>query len=144
MTITAPPSPSRAVTGWRDRSAPLARRAALAASVVLGLGLAMQLVSAGAAVFVNPEWWLFHAEAVHWFDWLSPVAIVLGFLGRLSRRFKVLSVSVVVLVFLQYFTAGLRTSASFGAGAALHPLNGFLLFWAVTEMLRCAWAQRRG
>lgn len=126
-----------------SRFAKKARLAAVVAAVALSLSMAVQLLTAGAAVFVNPEWWVLHGDAIHWFDWLSPVAIVLAFLGRMSRRFKILSAVVLALVLVQYVTAGLRDSASLGAAAAIHPLTGFALFWAITELLRRAWAEAR-
>jgi hypothetical protein len=133
------PAPPAALS----RPARLARRAAVATAVVLCLALAGQFLTAGAAVFVNPEWWVLHAAAVHWFDWLTPVAVVLGFLGRMSGRVKALSGIIVALVLVQYVTAGLRGSPVLGGGAALHPLGGFILFWTVTELLRRAWAEAR-
>lgn len=121
----------------------MARRAAVAAALALSISMMVQLVTAGAAVFVNPEWWVLHGEAIHWFDWLSPVAIVLAFVGRMSRRFRILSGVVLALVFAQYVSAGLRESSVLGAAAALHPLTGFALFWAITELLRRAWTESR-
>jgi hypothetical protein len=102
-----------------------------------------QFLTAGAAVFANPEWWVLHAAEVHWFDWLTPTTVVLAFVGRMSRPFKILSVVTVALVLAQYVTAGLRGSPTLGAGAALHPLTGFLLFWTLTVMLRHAWIEAR-
>ena len=138
------PPASAAGVGTSSPRRRLARLAAVAAAAGLMLGLAAQLVSAGAAVFVNAQWWLFHADAIHWFDWLSVVMIVAAFLGGMSRRLKILSIAVIALVLAQYVTAGLRESASLGAGAALHPLTGFALLWSVVECLRQAWAERRG
>ena len=115
----------------------------MASTVALALALMGQVATAGAAVFVDPTWWLVHAAMVHWFDWLTVAIVVLAFAGRMSRRFKVLSVTLVLLMLVQYVTAGLRDSAILGAGAALHPLTGFVLFWAVTESLRQAWAEHR-
>jgi len=130
----SPSSPTGSpVAGPRER---IARPVAIAAAGLLAIALIWQLVSAGAAVFVNPDWWAFHTAAVHWFDWLSLVILVLAFAGRMSRRFKLLAAASVLLVFLQYGTAGIRTSLSLGAAAALHPLIGFLLFWTLTELLR--------
>jgi len=106
------------------------------AAALLTIALLWQVVSAGAAVFVNPEWWAWHIATVHWFDWLTLAIVVLAFIGGMSRGFKVLSGAGVLLIFAQYATAGIRISATFGAVAALHPLSGFLLFWTLTELLR--------
>lgn len=128
------PSPAGSpVAGPRER---IARPAAVAAAVLLAIALLWQVVSAGAAVFVNPEWWAWHIATVHWFDWLTVAILVLAFVGRMSRGFKVLSGASVFLIFLQYATAGIRISPTFGALAALHPLTGFLLLWTLTGLLR--------
>lgn len=126
------PAPLPALVPYRR----IARRAAVMASAVLAIALLWQVVSAGAAVFVNPEWWAWHIATVHWFDWLTVVIVVLAFVGRMSRGFKTLSGASVFLIFLQYATVGIRVSPTFGAVAALHPLSGFLLFWTLTELLR--------
>ena len=133
------PAPASVASVRRIR---MARVLVALACPVLALSLIGQVLTAGAAVFVDPSWWAVHAAAIHWFGWITVVILVLGFAGRLSRRFKVLSATVVFLVLIQYVTAGLSGSPSLGAGAALHPLTGFLLFWAVTELVRVAWAGR--
>jgi mercuric ion transport protein len=126
------PAPLPALVAYRR----IARRAAVMATALLAIALLWQVVSAGAAVFVNPVWWAWHLATVHWFDWLSVAIVVLAFVGRMSRGFKVLSGTSVFLILLQYATAGIRTAPVFGVLAALHPLSGFLLFWALTELLR--------
>ena len=137
--MSAPPDVSVIV---HPRRVSIARRAAMASTVALALALMGQVATAGAAVFVDPTWWLVHAAMAHWFDWLTVAIVVLAFAGRMSRRFKVLSVTLVLLMLVQYVTAGLRDSATLGAGAALHPLTGFVLFWAATELMREVWAGR--
>lgn len=122
----------------------VARRAAVTASALLAISLLWQMVSAGAAVFVNPEWWALHIATVHWFDWLTVAIVAAAFLGRMSRGFKVLSGTSVLLIFLQYATAGARVLPALGAVAALHPLTGFLLFWTLTELLRRGVRELRG
>lgn len=119
-----------------------ARWIAVACAAGLLLGMALQLLSAGAAVFVDAGWWPIHAESIHWFDWLAPLALLLGFAGGLSARYRLLCAAVLALDLVQYLTAGLRESGSWPQAAAIHPLTGFLLFWAITELLRTAWAER--
>lgn len=129
------PPPSTPVPNGKTAER-FARRAAVCASALLAVAFTWQLLSAGAAVFVNPDWWAWHIATVHWFDWLAVAIVVLAFVGRLSRGFKLLAGAGVLLVFLQYATAGARASPALAAVAALHPLNGFLLFWTLTELLR--------
>ncbi len=133
------PAPASAASVRRVR---VARVLVAVACPVLVLALIGQVLTAGAAVFVDPKWWAVHAAAIHWFDWITVVIVVLGFAGRMSRRFKILSATVVFLILIQYVTAGLNGSPTLGAGAALHPLTGFLLFWVATELVREVWAGR--
>jgi len=121
----------------------IARRAAVAASALLVFALLWQVVSAGAAVFMSPEWWALHIATVHWFDWLTIAILVAAFVGRMSRGFKTLSGVNVALIFLQYATAGVRVSPTLGALAALHPLTGFLLLWSLTELVRRGYRELR-
>lgn len=138
-----PQDPPRLPRSRMDAIARLARRGAVVTTAALCLAMVAQFLTAGAAVFANPEWWVLHAAEVHWFDWLTPTTVVLAFVGRMSRPFKILSVLTVALVLAQYVTAGLRGSPNLGAGAALHPLTGFLLFWVIIELLRRAWMEAR-
>lgn len=110
---------------------------------LLALGLAAQVMFAGAAVFVDGAWWGVHLAAIHWVDWITVVLVVLGFAGGMSRRFKVLSVVVILLVLAQYVTAGWHGSATFGWGAAVHPLTRFLMFWAAAGGLGRAISVKR-
>lgn len=130
------PSPAAAPASATPPRVRTARQAVIVAIVLLGIATIWQVLSAGAAVFVNPEWWALHLVAVHWFDWLAPAILVLAYVGRLSRAFKLWSAAGVALIFCQYVTAGVRTSMILAPLAALHPLTGFLLLWTLTELLR--------
>ena len=101
-----------------------------------------QFLTAGLGVFVAPGWWARHRDFVHAFEWLAPLAVVLAYLGRVPRGAKVAAWLTVVLLFLQYATAGFRGSAGRVGLAALHPVGAALLFWAATELARRATAAR--
>jgi hypothetical protein len=119
-----------------------ARRALVASAALLCAGLLGQTLTAGLAVFVSPGWWARHREVVHWFEWLTPLALLLAFLGRAPRAVKGLAGLTIALLFLQYTTAGLRASGRLGL-AALHAVNAVLLFWCAAELARQAWRATR-
>jgi hypothetical protein len=115
-----------------------ARRSLLVVAWLLVAALLGQFFTAGMAVFANPEWWTHHLAFVHGFGWLVPLALVLAFLGRSSRAVKGLSGIALVLLFLQYTTAGLRLTPGRQGLAAFHTVIAVLLFWTATELARQA------
>ena len=110
-----------AVTGW------------LLAGAVLA-----QIFLAGRAVFVGPDWWQRHRAFVHTFEWLSPLAVILAYLARASRGTKWLAWATVLLLFLEYATAGWQSSLGRLGLAAIHPAIAALLFWTAIELARRA------
>lgn len=111
-----------------------ARRGFAACAWIVLLALLGQTYTAGMAIFVDPAWWAWHLTVIHWYDWLTVALLVLAFVGRLDARLKWLSAATIVLIYVQYATAGLHTSATWRVLAALHPVSGMLLFW-VTALL---------
>jgi hypothetical protein len=114
-------------------------RAALAvvtwlfAAAVLG-----QVFLAGRGVFVGPSGWEAHKSFIHAFEWLSPLAVIIAYVARAPRGVKWLAWLTVALLFLQYTFADLRLEPARQPWAALHPVNGVLLFWTATELARRA------
>ena len=120
------------------RRAELARRALGLVGWLLALGILGQFLTAGLAVFAGPGWWERHRGFVHAFEWLSPLAVGLAYLGRAARGTKAIAWLTVALLFLQYATAGFRGVAGRAGLAALHPVGAALLFWAAVELARRA------
>ena len=114
------------------------RRALVAVAWLLAAGVAAQVYFAGRGNFVGPAGWVRHRDFVHTFEWLSPLAVLLAYLARAARAVKWLAWGTVALLFLQYATAGLRTSVDLLPLAALHPVTGALLLWASIELARRA------
>ncbi|HEX2779835.1 MAG TPA: DUF6220 domain-containing protein [Gemmatimonadaceae bacterium] len=121
----------------------VARRALEVAGWLLALAVLAQIFIAGRAVFVGPDWWKQHRGFVHAFEWLSPLAVVLAHLGRGSRATKGFAWLTVVLLFLEYATAGTTSSLGHRGLAALHPAIAALMFWASIELARRARADQR-
>ena len=98
----------------------------------------LQIFLAGRAVFVGPDWWQRHRDFVHMFEWLSPLSVILAYLGRATRGAKWLAWGTVVLLFLEYATAGWQSSLGKLGLAMFHPVIAALLFWTAVELARRA------
>ena len=122
-----------------SRSVRLAAGIGLAVSAwLLAIALVAQIVLAGLAVFDAPSWWPRHVAFVHQFQWLALGVVGFALFSRPPRATVVAIVITIVLMNTQYTTAELRLSPRHHAWAALHPLNGFLLLYAVIEVARRA------
>jgi hypothetical protein len=101
----------------------------------------IQVFIAGMAVFVDPANWSLHATFVHVFEFLPLIMLVLAFLGRLSRRLKLLPVVLFVLLIVQYATA---IGFSDSVVAAFHPVNALVIFGIAAMTTRQAWRALTG
>jgi hypothetical protein len=110
---------------------------------LLAIAVLVQTLLAGRAIFVSPELWPSHRAFVHAFEWLSVVAVILAYVAGAARAIKTLAWLTVVLMFLQYATAGTQSSLGHLGLAAIHPVTGLLLFWTAIEMARRASSERR-
>ena len=121
----------------------IARQALAVTGWLLAAAVLAQIFLAGRAVFVGPDWWQKHRDFVHTFEWLSPLAVILAYLARASRATKLFAWLTVVLLFLEYATAGWQSSLGKLGLAALHPAIAALLFWTAIELARRARADQR-
>ncbi len=104
---------------------------------VLVLCVAVQIFLAGMGTFVSPTNWALHVTFIHFFELLPILLLILAFVGRLPARDRWLAVGMLVLVAVQYATAGMRLAEATRIVAALHPLTGFLFLWlAITAAQR--------
>ena len=116
----------------------IAQRALAIAGWLLAGAVLAQIFLAGRAIFVGPDWWAQHRAFVHTFEWLSPLAVVLAYVARARRATKILAWLTVVLLFIQYATAGSQSSLGRMGLASLHPVGAALLFWTSVELARRA------
>ena len=121
----------------------VARQALAVTGWLLAAAVLAQIFLAGRAVFVGPDWWQKHRAFVHTFEWLSPLAVLLAYLARASRATKLFAWLTVVLLFLEYATAGWQSSLGRLGLAALHPAIAALLFWSAIELARRARSDQR-
>ncbi|NUO63353.1 MAG: hypothetical protein HOQ12_05810 [Gemmatimonadaceae bacterium] len=116
----------------------VARRVLAAAAWLLAVAVLAQIVLAGRGVFVGPDEWARHRAFVHAFEWLSPLVVVLAYVGRATRAAKWLAWATVVLLFLEYATAGTTSSLGHRGLAALHPAIAAVMLWTAIELARRA------
>lgn len=121
----------------------VARRALAITGWLLAAAVLVQVFLAGRAVFVGPEWWQRHRAFVHTFEWLSPLAVILAYVARAARGTTWLAWATVVLLFLEYATAGWQSSLGKLGLAALHPVIAAVMFWSAVELARRARADQR-
>ncbi|MBW4615328.1 MAG: hypothetical protein KME21_19045 [Desmonostoc vinosum HA7617-LM4] len=97
--------------------------------------LLAQVLTVGIAYFHNPEWWKIHIWLVRGYSWLSLLLLVWVFLNPFPQRVRSLTVSMPVLLGMQFLTIHLKSSLPL---AVLHPLIGFMLFSVSTTLVHRA------
>lgn len=120
------------------RRVQVAQRALGIVGWLIAAAVLAQIFLAGRAIFVSPDLWPTHRAFVHAFEWLSPLAVLLAYLARATRATKALAWLTIVLLFIQYATAGSQSSLGHLGMAALHPVGAALLFWTSVELARRA------
>jgi Family of unknown function (DUF6220) len=116
-----------------------ARIGFLVAAWLFVAGAVIQVFLAGLGVFGVPAGdFSAHKAWGYTFSFLILVLIVLGLVGRVSRREIGLSLLLLVLFILQSVFVGVR--ADYPAVAALHPVNGFAILLVGIYL---AWGARR-
>lgn len=121
----------------------IARQALAITGWLLAAAVLAQIFIAGRAIFLGPDWWQRHRAFVHTFEWLSPLAVILAWLAHASRATKLFAWLTVVLLFLEYATAGWQSSLGRLGLATLHPVIAAMLFWTSVELARRAREDQR-
>ncbi|MCL1469889.1 DUF6220 domain-containing protein [Argonema antarcticum] len=105
-------------------------------AVLFNLCSIAQVLTVGLAHFYNPEWWNTHVWLVRGYSGLSLILLVWVYWVPFSRRVRSLTVSLPVLLGLQFLTIHLKFPLPLGI---LHPLIGFALFSASTSLVHRVW-----
>lgn len=107
-----------------------------ATSVVFNLCLIAQLLTVGIAYFNNPAWWNIHVLLVRGYSGLSLILLGWSFIAPFSRKIRYLSVSLPVLLGLQFSSIHLKTPFHL---EVLHPLIGFVLLYVSSSLVHSVW-----
>jgi len=104
--------------------------------IVLAWGLVacigLQTFTAGMAVFYDAEHWRQHEIFVHIFGYVPLLMLLCAFPARQSRRIKWMSLTLFLLIYLQYFTANMP------AAGAFHPVMALVLIVLALHVARSA------
>jgi hypothetical protein len=103
-----------------------------AIALIFNLCLVAQVLTVGLAYFYNPEWWNIHVLLVRGYSVLAPIMLLWVFFSSFPQRVRNLTVSIPVLLGLQFLTIHLKSPLPLGI---LHPLIGFSLFNVSTTLV---------
>jgi Family of unknown function (DUF6220) len=105
--------------------------------IAIGFNLCLiaQLLTVGVAYFVDPAWWTVHIWLVRGYAGLA--LVLLGWLSIVpfSRKIKVLTISLPVLLGIQFGSIHLKTPLHL---EVLHPLVGFSLLYVSSSLVHAA------
>ena len=102
-------------------------RAAFAiAAVAFALCVAVQVLLAGMAVFVDALYWARHTSFVHFIEFVPLLMLAFAFTGKLPAGMRWLSGGLFGLVLVMYFTANFGSVSP--VVAAFHPVVALGLF----------------
>jgi hypothetical protein len=96
-------------------------------------GVLIQVFFAGMGAFGAD--WSYHLTFVHLLEPVPLLMVPVAFVGRLPWGLRLLPLSLVFLIGVQYAFANATVPA-----AALHPVNGFLILLTSLFIARRAWA----
>lgn len=104
--------------------------------IVLAWGLVacivLQTFIAGMSIFNDARHWRLHVIFVHIFEFIPLVMLIFAFAGRLPKAARWLSLTLFILIYLQYLTANLP------AAGALHPVMALVLIVLSLHVARSA------
>ena len=132
---TAKPS-KKVVRAGLSVTARLARIFYAVLSLAFFAGVLVQVFFAGMGAFGAN--WTYHVTFVHLLEPLPLLMVPAALIGRLSWTLRLMPLVLTVLIGAQYAFAHAAVPA-----AALHPVNGFLIFLTSLFVARWAWAAVR-
>ncbi len=107
-------------------------------AVLFNICLIIQLLTVGLAYFSNPNYWRIHVWLVRGYGGLSLILMLLAYWFPFSERIRNLTISLPILLALQFLTIHIQTPFPFPL-AIVHPLIGFALFFASTTLVHHVW-----
>lgn len=103
-----------------------------ATSIVFNLCLIAQVFTVGVAYFNDPAWWNVHVWLVRSYSGLSLILLGGSLSFPYSDRIRVLTVSLPLLLGLQFASIHLKSLLHL---EVLHPLIGFTLFYISSSLV---------
>jgi hypothetical protein len=109
-----------------------------AVAVIFNLCLIAQLLTVGAAYFVDSAWWQIHVWLVRGYSGLSLLLLGWSFSASYSPKIQRLTISLPVLLGLQFCSIHLETPCHLNV---LHPLIGFSLLYISSSLVHRVWRE---
>ncbi|WP_009631088.1 DUF6220 domain-containing protein [Synechocystis sp. PCC 7509] len=103
-----------------------------ATAIVFNLCLIAQLLTVGVAYFNDPAWWNIHVWLVRGYSGLSLILLGWVFSVPCSNKVRSLTVSLPVLLGLQFASIHLKTPLHLNV---FHPLIGFSLLYVSSSLV---------
>lgn len=106
-------------------------------AVAFSLSVAIQVLIAGIAIFVDPVKWKTHIIFVRIFEYIPLLMLIFSFLGNLPTSLRWHSLGLFLLIMGMYATANI-TSVIPIAGA-FHPVIALIMFWISVSIIPKSW-----
>ena len=142
MNTTSPSRSSTAATqlpAWRQWT----RRLYFLAAALVGVCVVVQVFFAGAAVLVDPAYWVTHRAFGGAIDGIVFLLMLVGLTTRLPWRLQALGGSLYVLMILQYLFLYLMPRIGAPLLRALHAVNALVLFSVAVMLAFQIWRHLR-
>ena len=108
-------------------------------AVLFNLCLTAQLLTVGLAYFENPSWWQAHGWLVRGYSSLSLILMVWVYGVSFPRRIRILTVSMPILLGIQFLTIHWHPLFLPLPLAIVHPLVGFFLVSVSSTLVHRVW-----
>ncbi|WP_016873077.1 DUF6220 domain-containing protein [Chlorogloeopsis fritschii PCC 9212] len=103
-----------------------------ATSILFNVCLIAQVLTVGVAYFTDPTWWNVHVWLVRGYSGLLLILLAGLLIAPFSNSIRSLTVSLPVLLALQFCSIRLQTPLHL---EVLHPLTGFTLFYVSSSLV---------
>ncbi|MFB9324572.1 DUF6220 domain-containing protein [Paenibacillus aurantiacus] len=115
-------------------SARIIRRCFVGCAWLFAAAIALQVLIAGLALFVDSANWAAHISFARYFGLLPLVMIALAWIGRFPSKTVLKSVGLFGMIIGMFLTA--IFSSRIGGLSALHPVIALMLFWSSMDTIR--------
>ncbi|MCT1399309.1 DUF6220 domain-containing protein [Paenibacillus sp. p3-SID867] len=103
-------------------------------ALVFSVSVALQVLIAGIALFVNSGSWAAHVSFARYFAFIPLIMAIMAWMAGLSRQVLWKSIGLFGMVIGMFLTAVF--SSRIGFLSAFHPVIAMMLFWGSVDMIR--------
>ncbi|MFG1731206.1 DUF6220 domain-containing protein [Paenibacillus sp. 843] len=112
----------------------VSRASFIVLTLIFSVSVALQVLIAGMALFVDPGSWAAHVSFARYFAFVPLIMAIMAWIGGLSRRLLRRSIGLFGMVIGMFLTAVF--SSQIGFLSALHPVIALMLFWGSVDIIR--------